>query len=210
MADVRTAQRHLTRVQLRRKQTIWLVSLGFVPLIVFTDAVFAPGSWQRVSIEGSGSVLLLIAIVGRVWSSMYIGGRKTAVLVDSGPYSVSRNPLYLFTFIGVAGLGAQTGSISIALMMSAIAYVIFLQVVLREEAALSSIHGSVYLAYRREVPRFVPQFASWRDLDLVTVNPRIVRRTIEDALVFVLFAVIVRVVSQSKQYLPGWAQIQLF
>jgi protein-S-isoprenylcysteine O-methyltransferase Ste14 len=35
----------------------------------------------------------------RLWSTLYIGGRKRVVLVSDGPYSLCRNPLYVGTFL---------------------------------------------------------------------------------------------------------------
>ena len=41
--------------------------------------------------------MILICILGRTWATLYIGGQKQRELVTKGPYSVVRNPLYLFT-----------------------------------------------------------------------------------------------------------------
>ena len=62
------------------------------------------------------AVVALVCIVGRAWCSLYIGGRKKAEIVDRGPYSISRNPLYVFSFMGAFGVGAQTGSVTLACM----------------------------------------------------------------------------------------------
>ena len=210
MPDVQAVQRHLATVQTRRKATIWLLSLGFAPVLLFADAYFRLGSWQREVIEGAGSILLFVAIIGRVWCTMYIGGRKTVALVRLGPYSISRNPLYGFSFLAVAGLGAQTGSIGMAIFMTLLAYVIFLKVVFREEAALSSTHGYAYDSYRRTVPRFLPRLSLWRDIEIVTVEPKLVRRTIEDGFVFILLALGIRAFMHWKQSFTDLVQMTLY
>lgn len=46
-------------------------------------------------------------------------------VVTIGPYSISRNPLYLFNYAGAFGIGAQTGTLVIALLFVAIAMVVF-------------------------------------------------------------------------------------
>lgn len=39
------------------------------------------------------------------WSILYIGGRKNQMIMQDGPYSMCRHPLYLFSTIGVFGFG---------------------------------------------------------------------------------------------------------
>ena len=55
--------------------------------------------------------MIFLGIVGRLWSTLYIGGRKSAEVVTGGPYSMTRNPLYVFSTLAAAGVGAQMGSI---------------------------------------------------------------------------------------------------
>ena len=52
-----------------------------------------------------GIILVGIASFGRLWCSLYIAGYKTDNLVTEGPYSMCRNPLYFFSFIGALGVG---------------------------------------------------------------------------------------------------------
>jgi protein-S-isoprenylcysteine O-methyltransferase Ste14 len=55
-----------------------------------------------------GLVLVGIATVGRLWCALYIAGYKDSDLITSGPYSITRNPLYFFSFVGFAGIGLAT------------------------------------------------------------------------------------------------------
>ena len=52
-----------------------------------------------------GWVLVGVGVFGRIWSGSYISGSKNAKLVVDGPYSICRNPLYLFSLL--AGLGVM-------------------------------------------------------------------------------------------------------
>jgi protein-S-isoprenylcysteine O-methyltransferase Ste14 len=47
--------------------------------------------------------------------------RKIEELVTVGPYSVMRNPLYFFFILGGIGVGAQSGSVVVALICGVLA-----------------------------------------------------------------------------------------
>ena len=133
------------------------------------------------SIEVAGQVLLLIAIAGRTWCSLYIGGRKKAEIVDTGPYSICRNPLYVFSVLGAVGVGAQFGSLSTALLVGLITVIVFVFVVRKEEQFLVAKFGAPYRAYLQRVPRFIPDVRLWRNVDTMEINPILVTRTFLEA-----------------------------
>ena len=128
----------------------------------------------------------MICILGRTWSSLYIAGRKGRELVTIGPYSTCRNPLYFFSIIGAAGMGTQSGSLTLGLISGMIAAIVFFFVVTQEERLLTKVHGKKYRAYLATVPRFVPRPSLWRDEDTLTIRPPRVLMTFADALVFLL------------------------
>ena len=127
---------------------------------------------------------MLIAILGRTWRTLYIGGRKRARSCAGGPYSVTRNPLYLFSAIGAVGIGAMTGSITVGLVFGAIAYVAFHPVILVEEAFPEHTFGDVYRRYKVEVPRFSPNLRLFSESDQLPVRPQVLYRTFCDGLLF--------------------------
>jgi protein-S-isoprenylcysteine O-methyltransferase Ste14 len=135
-------------------------------------------------IESYGVMLILIGIVGRLWSILYIGGRKSAEVVSAGPYSVMRNPLYFFSTVAAAGVGAQVGSWVTTVGFAVLCAAAFHIVIRREERHLAALLGSSYAAYVARVPRFFPNPWLYRDLDEVTFSPRILNRTLLDGLVF--------------------------
>jgi protein-S-isoprenylcysteine O-methyltransferase Ste14 len=176
----------LGRVQLVRKAVLSAVVAATVVLLIFGDSYWTGGGPIHETIEWAGIGLIAFCIVGRTWSSIYIAGRKVKRLVSDGPYSVSRNPLYVFSIIGAAGAGAQLGSIVLALAAGFIAWLVFYVVVKKEERALTAKLGLPYRQYLSEVPRFLPNWSLWRDSEKVEVRPNLIVRTFIDACVFLL------------------------
>ena len=171
----------------RTRYTRWLAAI-----VVPTVAIIAPPHrqpWVGDLLETAGVMCLVICLVGRGWSSIFIAGRKDIELVTTGPYSVVRNPLYVFSFIGVIGIGL----ISEMMTLLAIAIVTFMAyysfVVQREELYVARLHGDEYQQYLVSVPRWIPDFSKWQDADLVEVQPkRILKHLVDSSLFFLSFA----------------------
>ena len=128
----------------------------------------------------------MVCVLGRAWCSLYIGGRKKQEIVTSGPYSLCRNPLYVFSFIGAFGIGAQTGSLTVGATFAVACWIVFRIVASREESFLTSAFGETYRSYVVRTPRFVPNLRLWRDEAELSVRPAFFRRTVRDGLVFLL------------------------
>lgn len=173
----------LSPVQAARKAALWVLLallLGAMSII----STQAPGDQTHETVEWFGRLALFVCLIGRTWCSLYIGGRKIRELVRVGPYSISRNPLYFFSFIGAAGVGAQTGSLVVTALFVLLAWAVFRVVVGKEEQLLTSLYGEAYADYLREVPRFVPNFSRWEGQELLQVRPDLVVRTFVDGLWF--------------------------
>src|SRR3546814_15580461 len=93
---------------------------------------------------------------------MYWGGHKGAELIDQGPYSISRNPLYLFSMMAVAGIGAQSGSLLLGPILALFVYAVFNNVIDEEERLLRKVFGRDYADYCARVPRFGPRLSAWK------------------------------------------------
>jgi len=180
-----TASFDLGRVQRVRKVVMGIGILAVIAVAVLTRSAGGETEFHE-ALEALGLALIAICIVGRAWCSLYIGGRKKDEIVNRGPYSVSRNPLYVFSFIGAFGVGAQTGSVSLALLFLAVTILVFWFTVKREEAWLSEAFGKTYADYVARTPRFGPDFSKWRDEGTLEIRPRFFLTTLRDGLVFVL------------------------
>lgn len=186
---------NLSRVQRTRRRAIFFITLPALALFPFFRSIWDWDGPVQEWVENIGFSLVLIAILGRCWASLYIGGRKMKSLVARGPFSIVRNPLYVFSFIGAFGMGACSGSVVLATAFLAIAYLVFRVVVAKEEAALLATFGEPYAAYLRRVPRFLPDPRLWQDEDVLEIRPYLVVRTLIDALPFVLAMPMFEVIS---------------
>ena len=110
--------------------------LALLPPIVLTQSIWAEGGLMREGLEWLGYVAVVVCVLGRAWCSAYIAGRKNSELVDRGPYSLARNPLYGFSAIGLTGIGLQTGSLTWAALLLLGCCLYFGIVVRREESHL--------------------------------------------------------------------------
>lgn len=194
----------LRRVQLIRKGVLLIAILGVIAFAAVTRSI-GGDTLLHEALEAIGLALIAICIIGRAWCSLYIGGRKKAEIVDRGPYSITRNPLYVFSFMGAFGMGALTGSATIAMVFLLIAVAVFAATVRREESWLSSTFGEVYTAYVARTPRFWPKLSLWRDGDSLEIRPAFFLRTLRDGAVMVLAYPLF----ESVEYLQdiGWIRI---
>jgi protein-S-isoprenylcysteine O-methyltransferase Ste14 len=168
-------------VQMARKLGLLVVLATFAALFFFAGPRW---SYVHEAMRWIGAGLIFVCISGRTWCSLYIGGRKTHELVTTGPYSISRNPLYLFSIIGAVGIGAQFGAVSVAILAGACAWLVHILVVKQEERLLLAEHSEAYAKYFAEVPRFLPRFSLWKNVDVLEVRPRVFARTFADACIF--------------------------
>ena len=133
-----------------------------------------------------GYFLIIVCVLGRSYSTLFIGGRKNNEVICVGPYSIVRNPLYVFSFLGVVGIGLQTSTITFALLLPLIFLLYYPFVVLREESFLLHKFGQSYRDYMHQVPRWIPKPSLWREPEHVDTSPAFVRRTMLDASIFFL------------------------
>jgi protein-S-isoprenylcysteine O-methyltransferase Ste14 len=183
------ADNSLERLQsfqhVRRITLAVLLALVFAVLL-FGQSIFPPETVIHEAIEMIGIVLIVIGIAGRLWSTLYIGGRKSVSVVSDGPYSITRNPLYVFSSIAAMGVGAQMGSITATVGFGVACAAAFHLVILREEKYLSANLGADYSAYMAEVPRFFPKLSIYREGETAGFKPGFLLVTLLDGLIFLI------------------------
>jgi protein-S-isoprenylcysteine O-methyltransferase Ste14 len=177
--------------------------------------LFVGSGWRAESprvaaaMEWFGLVMIALAITGRSWCAIYIGGRKKVDLVMQGPYSLVRHPLYVFSIIGAAGIGALWGSIIVSMSLALITAAILYSISKKEEAFMLASFGEPYEIYRSRVGGFIPHFGTWSDADVVTARPSIVVRTFFQSSLFLLGVPAAELVqwAHSAKVLPILVQI---
>ena|SRR5688572_19059638 len=81
--------------------------------LIATTAVIGPQqvpAWLYYVMSIAGFILVTLACLGRIWTSVFIAGHKDAELVTTGPYARCRHPLYSCSMLGALGLGLATKS----------------------------------------------------------------------------------------------------
>lgn len=133
-------------------------------------------------------IMASIGAFGRIWCSLYIAGYKNNVLVTEGPYSMTRNPLYFFSFIGGVGVGCATETFSIPLLIAIMFALYYPGIISKEQKRLEELFGEPYREYCRNVPAFFPSLRKLKsEPSSYTVNPKIFTHNILDALWFIWF-----------------------
>lgn len=169
------------RVRIAVLRAVFVIA---VPLLFFTGSAWENRGVVFELLEVIGILLVIVAVLGRFWAILYIGGRKNGVVMTDGPYSVCRHPLYLFSTIGAVGFGLMLGSLVLTVVLGAVIFAILSATAGREERYLRHQFGSDYDAYARRVPRILPRPSLFRSPEVITVNLFAVRTNLRDALVF--------------------------
>ena len=162
-----------------------LISLIF-GLAIGCSLLFGESRWETSPLIEESLMLLAcfmagIGAFGRIWCSLYIAGYKNNVLVTDGPYSMCRNPLYFFSFVGSIGVSCATETFTIPLL-TALAF------------------GIYYPSVIPSLSRLKPPPAAY------SVNPATFTHNIVDALWFIWFIGIFEFISGLHEagILPVW------
>ena len=128
------------------------VPAGFVMV-----AAFAWFSHPDATSLAVGLPLSLCGIALRAWAAGHLA--KNQRLATSGPYSFTRNPLYLGTLLTALGLAAAARSLGLAVLFAALFAVVYLPAIELEEQHLAQILPG-YAEFAERVPLLVPRWPS--------------------------------------------------
>ena len=91
----------------------------------------------------------------RAWAAGHL--RKNQKLANSGPYAMTRNPLYLGTFIAALGLACAGRSVAVAVLFTLVFLLVYLPAIELEEQHLTAILPE-YGEYAARVPLILPRW----------------------------------------------------
>ena len=119
---------------------------------------YEPGVWA------TGLLLFAGGVVLRVWAQQHLKYRLRVGhgLATSGPYTVSRNPVYVGNLLILISLCVLCELPWMIPIVGGWAAVVYDRAIHFEEYRLTKRHGDEYVAYQQRVGRWLPRAAAGR------------------------------------------------
>lgn len=110
-----------------------------------------------------GSALILAAIILSIAAAIQFRRARTAMMpykpttaiIESGPFGISRNPLYVGMTIAYVGISLVANSVWPLLLLPLALLMMHRGVIVREEQYLEQKFGDPYLEYKSRVRRWL-------------------------------------------------------
>ena len=162
-----------------------------VIIFIFTqESLVKYGSLTSYFLNFIGYFLVIFSVIGRTYSIVYLGGNKNSTLVNYGIYSVVRNPLYYFSFIGYLGISLQLHSIVIGVLLLITFLCYYNFTIAHEESTLKHNFGDKFNEYKSTVPKYFPKSLRHKIPESVTAQPlRILKTMIDSSLLFIVLPI---------------------
>ena len=131
-----------------------------IPLILFLFMLAQP----TVFSASLGMAFIFFGEFLRIYSVSFIGpksrtrGKGTGdKLIQEGPYSLTRNPLYLANFLICLGFSCYSGRLWFLLFVALLFFVQYYYIIQFEEETLKDKFGKDYESYCKKVPQLFPK-----------------------------------------------------
>jgi protein-S-isoprenylcysteine O-methyltransferase Ste14 len=128
------------------------VPLGFVFAILYFW--LARPAWRSLAL---GSLLVVPGLLIRALASGHV--RKNEALATTGPYSYTRNPLYLGSLLIGIGFAVAARSWWVGAVLIVMFFAVYVPVIRSEEKFLRETFPE-FEEYAQRVPRMLPRFTS--------------------------------------------------
>lgn len=168
-----------------RKVRMLCLRLGSLPVILL--AIFVRPKWEHEEttsfiIEMVGYFFLIFGLCIRMWSILYIGGRKSKELTTAGPYSICRHPLYIGTFSIAIGAGLCFENIPMLLATLLVMVPIHLVVAGMEDNHLEELFPEEYPEYKKLVPAYLPKFSNYNTPEHIEISLHSIKRMLSNTI----------------------------
>lgn len=186
----------------KQKQRLYIARV--LSILIFILTLVSVGK-PHIIADIIGFMLIVIGGVGRIWSAAYISGFKSGKVVNIGPYSVVRNPLYFFSLTGFIGVGLVFGSIILTLLLVFVFFVSHWSTIIFEENKLRGLFGKDYEDYYNATPRLLPKFSQFYNPETIEFYPIKFTKTLVEAtyLIFSYGAVKLIIWLHEIEFLPN-------
>lgn len=171
--------KELNKTRIRDSRLLMLLAVFG---ILFGERILPATALASELIKLAGYFMVTLCAMGRLYASAFIGGLKNQQLVTYGPFSVTRNPLYVFSLIGFSGLALMSGHLTVVILISGGFWFMYKNLIQREEEFLKLEFGQGYIDYTRRTPRFWPNFKAYFCPDEITCKPKYLIKAFGDAI----------------------------
>jgi len=151
----------------------WQAGIGFVvalivgiaaPVLAITGVLDRLDWLDRPAIQVAGIVMFAVGHFGTLAAQAAMGASwrigvdatERTELVASGPFRVSRNPIFAAIGLVAIGLALLVDNLVVILGAAALLVALELQVRVVEEPYLLATHGDAYRRYASQAGRFLP------------------------------------------------------
>ncbi|WP_062268429.1 methyltransferase family protein [Endozoicomonas arenosclerae] len=191
-----------TRHRLRLSRIAF--ALTFFILILSQPVLSSYPALQKISFW-AGLSLIVIGAMGRFYTMAFIAGMKNKKVVDYGPFSLCRNPLYFFTLCGAAGIGVMTGSLILTALILFMYCVTHIPQIRHEETVLSQRFGEAYRRYKSKTPGFIPNLELYRAPDEISIRPKVLNKAMRDASAWIICIPVISLLNAAKvkEFIPA-------
>jgi protein-S-isoprenylcysteine O-methyltransferase Ste14 len=138
----------------RRVRVTAIVGIAIIPLHLCIGGGPPRDLIAADMITACGWSLLLAGLTLRSWAAGVLS--KQRELATSGPYALSRNPLYAGSCLLMAGFLLFMNAAPIFLFAACFFALLYLMVIRNEERRLSRLFPEAWPAYTRSVPPLIP------------------------------------------------------
>jgi protein-S-isoprenylcysteine O-methyltransferase Ste14 len=170
---------------LHRKLIFRLLAIALAAYLFYVPNLWPLYEPAVLGMQFTGTLLMFAGILGRIFSTLSIGGLKDRVVVRTELYSVCRNPLYFSSFLMAIGTGLLFARLDFTILIVAAFMVVFYPMMRNEARALRKKFPD-YEEYERRVPLFLPNLLLWQERKEFPINYRLLKRTLLESSLILL------------------------